>query len=193
MSFFHFLDHDEETILHITAFRKSECGSWKKSSKYIYVWIYEPSINFWVIRQDPAWSIASFFSLIISFMSAMYHCLFKTIKKIWEGSLIVDTWHQFLIIEILGRFLHFLLAFSIESEMIEVLQIYRWSTLIPRFGTILINKLLKIFPIWYSFLISWWFSFRVIRIFHLILLEKSGFKLPKNFLLTLRFLTFRFS
>ena len=131
-----------------------------------------------------------------------YFCRYITLLAKWqiwsdkcqrEGSLIVDTWHQFLIIEILGRFLHFLLAFSIESEMIEVLQIYRWSTLIPRFGTILIKKLLKIFPIWYSFLISWWFSFRVIWIFHLTLLEKSGFTLPQNFLLTLRFLTFRFS
>ena len=83
-----------------------------------------------------------------------------------EGnSFLVNTWYHFLIIELLGRFWYFLLVFSTGLGMLEVLQIYCWLTLIPRFETTLIKKLLKIFAILYSFLINWSFSLRILHIY----------------------------
>ena len=85
-------------------------------------------------------------------------------------------------------FLAYLIAFSTISERLEVLQKYCWSTLIPRFGTMLIKKLLKMFAYLYSSLIKWSFLLRVIWIFDLALCEKSGSTLPQSFLLSLTFL-----
>ena len=91
----------------------------------------------------------------------------------------------FLFIELLGRFLYFLITFSVGLEILEVLQIQCWSTLIPRFGTMFIKKLSELLVFLYSFLINGSFSFRVVCTFDLTLLEKSGFTLPQNFLLSL--------
>ena len=48
-----------------------------------------------------------------------------------------------LIIEILGCFWYFLIAFSTGSEMLETMLCCCWSISIPRFGTILTKKVLK--------------------------------------------------
>ena len=67
-----------------------------------------------------------------------------------------------LIIEILGCFWYFLIAFSTGSEILETLLRYCWSISFPRFGTILTKKVLKIFAILYSFRINRSFSLSVI-------------------------------
>ena len=59
-----------------------------------------------------------------------------------------------LIIEILGCFWYFLIAFSNGSEMLETLLRYCWSISIPRFGAILTKKVLKIFAFLDSILIN---------------------------------------
>ena len=53
----------------------------------------------------------------------------------------------FLMIEILGWFLYFCMAFSIGSEMLLALHKYLLSTLVPRFGTISIKNVLKVLAI----------------------------------------------
>ena len=53
----------------------------------------------------------------------------------------VDT--IFFMIEILGLFLYFFIAFSIELEMLLASHKYLSSTLVPRFGTISIKNVLK--------------------------------------------------
>ena len=52
----------------------------------------------------------------------------------------VDT--IFLMIEILGRFLYFCIAFSVGSEMLLASHKYLSSTLVPRFGAISIKNVL---------------------------------------------------
>ena len=103
----------------------------------------------------------------------------------------VDT--IFFMIEILGLFLYFFIAFSIELEMLLASHKYLSSTLVPRFGTISIKNVLKILAIWYSFFINFPSSFNVMEVLDLTLFEKRGFTVPQNFLLSVIFLVSKFS
>ena len=67
-----------------------------------------------------------------------------------------------LMIEILACFWYFSIAFSTGSEMLEIMLRYCWSISIPRFGTISAKKVLKVFAIFYLFLVNRSFSLSVI-------------------------------
>ena len=85
------------------------------------------------------------------------------------------------------------MAFLIGSEMLLALHKYLSSTLVPRFGTISTQNVLKMLAIWFSFIINFWSSFNATRVFDLTLFGKRGFMIPQNLLLTAIFLVSKFS
>ena len=115
--------------------------------------------NYFIVFVGISLSWVAFFmsSRFVSFETS------STVTHMKEKLALFSTFDTILlIIEILGCFLYFLIAFSTGSEMLETLLRYCWSISIPRFGTILTKTVLKTFAILYSFLINRSFSFSVI-------------------------------